>query len=139
MHLGVCESASHLLQQGCVHRERPSALRPAAVEGATPRYEIVKDKPDGEVKHDRTGPLTPPQFPYQVRKKAAAPGSGSKSNAKPEAKTDTAVVQVLSAAGRVHLVDDDIYAVEPTGGTGVTDATWLDLNVDAFAWETACP
>lgn len=65
----------------------------SAVEGATPLYEIVKDKAEGEVKHDRTGQLTPPQFPYQVRKKAAAPGSGSKSNAKPEAKTDTAVVQ----------------------------------------------
>ncbi len=62
----------------------------SAVEGATPLYEIVKDKADGEVKHDRTGQLTPPQFPYQVRKKA----KGSSSNSKP----DAAVVQASAKA-----------------------------------------
>lgn len=37
-----------------------------AVEGAKPLYEIVFDKDDGEVTHDRTGQVTPPQFPYAV-------------------------------------------------------------------------
>jgi hypothetical protein len=35
-----------------------------AVEGAKPLYEIAYDKDDGEVTHDRTGQVTPPEFPY---------------------------------------------------------------------------
>lgn len=35
-----------------------------AVEGAKPLYEIVYDKKEGEIKHDRTGKVTAPQFPY---------------------------------------------------------------------------
>jgi hypothetical protein len=35
-----------------------------AVEGATPLVEIISDLKSGEVKHDRTGKVTPPQFPY---------------------------------------------------------------------------
>jgi hypothetical protein len=36
-----------------------------AVEAGTPLYEIVADVPQGEVKHDRTGAVTPPAFPFQ--------------------------------------------------------------------------
>jgi hypothetical protein len=36
-----------------------------AVEGATPLYEMVFDKNDGEIMHDRTGQVAPPKFPYQ--------------------------------------------------------------------------
>ena len=35
-----------------------------AVESGKPLYEIVTDKADGEVKHDRTGEITPPDVPY---------------------------------------------------------------------------
>lgn len=35
-----------------------------AVEGAKPLYEIVKDTGGGEVTHERTGKVTPPEFPY---------------------------------------------------------------------------
>ncbi len=35
-----------------------------AVEGAKPLYEIVKENPSGEIKHDRTGKVTEPQFPF---------------------------------------------------------------------------
>jgi len=35
------------------------------VEGAKPLVELVVDTNAGEVKHDRTGQVTPPQFPYQ--------------------------------------------------------------------------
>ncbi len=38
-----------------------------AVEGAKPLYEIAYDKPEGEVKHDRTGQITPPEFPYLAK------------------------------------------------------------------------
>ncbi len=37
-----------------------------AVEGAKPLYEIVSDKTEGDVKHDRTGKVTPPDFPFQA-------------------------------------------------------------------------
>lgn len=36
----------------------------SAVEGAKPLYEIAYDKPEGEVTHDRTGQITPPDFPF---------------------------------------------------------------------------
>ena len=38
-----------------------------AVEGAKPLYEIVYDKPNGEIKHDRTSKVTPPQFPFEAK------------------------------------------------------------------------
>ncbi len=37
----------------------------SAVEGAKPLFEIVGDKPGGEIKHDRTGAVQPPAFPYE--------------------------------------------------------------------------
>jgi mono/diheme cytochrome c family protein len=36
-----------------------------AVEGAKPLYEIVGDKKQGDVVHDRTQEVTPPQFPFE--------------------------------------------------------------------------
>lgn len=41
-----------------------------AVEGAKPLFEIVYDKKEGEVKHDRTGKETPPHFPYTATSNA---------------------------------------------------------------------
>ena len=35
-----------------------------AVEKGKPLYEIVSDLPNGEMKHERTGQLTPPEFPF---------------------------------------------------------------------------
>ena len=35
-----------------------------AVEGGKPMYEIIEELATGEVKHERTGKETPPQFPY---------------------------------------------------------------------------
>jgi WD40 repeat protein/mono/diheme cytochrome c family protein len=39
----------------------------SAVEDAKPLYEIVSDKSQGEVLHDRTGAVAPPQFPYPTK------------------------------------------------------------------------
>ncbi|MHB0956334.1 MAG: DUF1549 domain-containing protein [Pirellulaceae bacterium] len=36
----------------------------SAVEGAQPFYEIVADTGQGEIHHDRTGQVTPPEFPF---------------------------------------------------------------------------
>jgi hypothetical protein len=38
-----------------------------AVEGAKPLYEIIVDKGEGEMKHDRTGKVSPPDFPYLAK------------------------------------------------------------------------
>ncbi|MSU22572.1 MAG: DUF1549 domain-containing protein [Opitutus sp.] len=38
-----------------------------AVEGAKPLYEITSDQAEGEVKHDRTGQITPPDFPFPAK------------------------------------------------------------------------
>ncbi|MCC2672707.1 MAG: translocation protein TolB, partial [Armatimonadetes bacterium] len=37
-----------------------------AVEGGKPLYEVISDGKQGEVKHDRTGEVTPPKFPFTV-------------------------------------------------------------------------
>lgn len=37
-----------------------------AVEGAKPLYEIIYHKNDAEQKHERTGEITPPSFPYEA-------------------------------------------------------------------------
>jgi len=39
----------------------------SAVEGAKPLYEMVTDAAEGEVKHDRTGKVSPPAFPYPAK------------------------------------------------------------------------
>src|SRR6185437_13368192 len=38
-----------------------------AVEGAKPLYEVVVDRPEGEIKHERTGQVTPPKFPFECQ------------------------------------------------------------------------
>ena len=37
------------------------------VEGAKPLYEIIKDDPAGSIKHDRTGAIAEPIFPYETK------------------------------------------------------------------------
>lgn len=37
----------------------------SAVESGKPLYEIVADAGEGEIKHDRTGAVTPPAFPFE--------------------------------------------------------------------------
>lgn len=36
----------------------------SAVEGAKPLAEIIEDRPNGDVTHERTGQVTPPKYPY---------------------------------------------------------------------------
>jgi WD40 repeat protein len=38
----------------------------SAVEKAKPLYEVVFEKPTGEITHDRTQKITPPQFPFKA-------------------------------------------------------------------------
>ncbi|MDH3716948.1 MAG: DUF1549 domain-containing protein, partial [Planctomycetota bacterium] len=46
-------------------------IRGTAVEGAKPLYEVVFDKPQGEVVHDRTKVVTPPEFPFECKFEAS--------------------------------------------------------------------
>ncbi|MSU59685.1 MAG: DUF1549 domain-containing protein [Pedosphaera sp.] len=39
----------------------------SAVEGAKPLYEMIADAAEGEMKHDRTGKVSPPAFPYPAK------------------------------------------------------------------------
>ena len=44
-----------------------SVIGGTAVEGAKPLYEVVYDAPSGDIKHDRTGQVTPPKFPFPAK------------------------------------------------------------------------
>jgi len=46
----------------------------SAVEGAVPLVEVIYDNSTGDVKHDRTGQVVPPSFPYIHNGVAAATG-----------------------------------------------------------------
>ncbi len=43
-----------------------------AVEGAKPLWEMVTENPKGEIKHDRTGKVTAPSFPYTANVEPSA-------------------------------------------------------------------
>jgi WD40 repeat protein/mono/diheme cytochrome c family protein len=43
-----------------------------AFEGAKPLFEVVSEKADGEVKHDRTGAVTAPKFPFECKFEASS-------------------------------------------------------------------
>jgi hypothetical protein len=43
----------------------------SAVEGAQPLVEVIQDSKSGELKHERTGLVAPPQFPFALKDKAA--------------------------------------------------------------------
>jgi hypothetical protein len=46
----------------------------SAVEGAVPLVEVIFDSGSGDVKHDRTGQIVPPSFPYRLNATAGATG-----------------------------------------------------------------
>jgi WD40 repeat protein/mono/diheme cytochrome c family protein len=46
-----------------------------AVEGAKALFEVIYDKNDGEMTHERTGEVTPPSFPYEATHEAKIDGS----------------------------------------------------------------
>lgn len=46
----------------------------------------------------------------------------------------TVADSIREEVDRPYVVGQEIYAMEPTGGTGVTGATWLDLNIEARRW-----
>ncbi|MDB6033340.1 MAG: hypothetical protein JWM16_3678, partial [Verrucomicrobiales bacterium] len=64
------QTAAYFAQVGLKKDEKASGNRTiggSAVEGAKPLFEIVEDLPKGDVKHDRTGKVAPPQFPFPAK------------------------------------------------------------------------
>ncbi len=63
------ETAAYFAQTG-LERDAKNApsqnIGGSAVDGAKPLYEIVVDKPEGELTHERTGEVAPPAFPYET-------------------------------------------------------------------------
>ena len=47
----------------------------SAVEGAQPLVEVIKDNPNGDVKHERTGAVAAPQFPFAITDKLDKPAN----------------------------------------------------------------
>jgi WD40 repeat protein len=63
------ETAAFFAQVGLKKDEENSGKKTiggTAVEGKKPLYEEIYDKPNGDIKHDRTGAITAPQFPFSA-------------------------------------------------------------------------
>jgi len=67
------ETAAYFSQFGLKNDPNSKGKRigGTAVESAKPLYEIVFDKTEGDIKHDRTGEITPPAFPFECDFQAA--------------------------------------------------------------------
>lgn len=72
----------------------------SAVEGAKPLYEIVKDRPAGEVTHERTGQVAPPRFPFEVKKVSITKAVGTAKDL-----TVTKTEKPVSGSRRTELSD----------------------------------
>ena len=95
----------------------------SAVEGATPLYEIVKDRPTGDITHERTGQITPPKFPFEVKKVSV-----SKAVASPKdvtvTKTDKPAEPVPSESRREELTDWLTSANNPYFARSYVNRIW---------------
>lgn len=60
------ETAAYFAQVGLKSDPKSKGfIGGTAVESRKPLFEVVYDKNEGEVKHDRTGEVAPPKFPYE--------------------------------------------------------------------------
>lgn len=82
----------------------------SAVEGAKPLFEKISDKMEGEVKHDRTGKITPPHFPYPATVKAIAPIGANPDTAKPAAAAAAAPTRRIQLADWITSPDNAYFA-----------------------------
>ncbi len=104
-------------------------LRGTAVEKALPAVEIIDDKNKGEVKHERTGAVAEPQFPYDYA--ASLPEEGSRREQLAAWLTDPAnpyfaksyVNRIWSYLLGVGLIEpiDDIRAGNPPSNPALLD------------------
>lgn len=89
----------------------------SAVEGAQPLYEVIADKPDGEIMHGRTRSVTPPKFPYELRSTDSQQQSNNTSNAE----NTTAAP---SASRREQLADWVVSPSNPYFASSYVNRVW---------------
>ena len=82
-----------------------------AVEGATPLYEIVFDKPDGEVKHDRTGETSNPTLPYGASDPASADDAAPRDDETPQTESGNEPTRRKQLANWLTSADNHYFAL----------------------------
>jgi hypothetical protein len=111
-----------------------------AVMGANPLVEIVTDLTGGEVRHARTGQVTPPKFPYEISDKAPAKASRreqlahwvtSKENPHFAKSYVNRLWSYLLGVGLIEPVDD-IRAGNPPTNPQLLDALTKDFIDSGF-------
>ena len=110
-----------------------------AVEGAVPLVEVVYDTGSGDVKHDRTGQVTPPAFPYQPelapaeanRREQLAKWITSKDNQYFAKSYVNRLWGYLFGAGIIEPIDD-IRAGNPPTNPELLDALTKDFIQSGF-------
>ncbi|MBM4005253.1 MAG: DUF1553 domain-containing protein [Planctomycetes bacterium] len=112
----------------------------SAVEGASPLVEVVYDTGAGDVKHDRTGQLTSPAFPYQptlaqsadgVRRQNLADWITSKDNQYFARSYVNRLWGYLFGRGIIDPIDD-IRAGNPPSNPELLDALAIDFVEHKF-------
>lgn len=112
-----------------------------AVEGAVPLVEVIADAASGDVKHERTGVLSPPKFPYTFGEKPADPKMGrrdqlagwltSKDNPYFARSYVNRVWSYLLGVGLIEPVDD-IRAGNPPSNPKLLDQLTADFIKSSF-------
>jgi len=110
-----------------------------AVEGALPLVEDISDAKAGEVKHDRTGKVTPPAFPYQAdlphdgatRREQLARWITSKDNQYFARSYVNRLWSYLLGVGLIEPVDD-IRAGNPPSNPKLLDRLTEDFIASGF-------
>jgi hypothetical protein len=111
-----------------------------AVEGATPLVEVIEDVAAGEVKHERTGVITPPSFPYLIaglpaaktsRREQLARWVTSKDNPYFARSYANRVWSYLLGAGIIEPVDD-IRAGNPPSNPKLLDRLTREFIASNF-------
>jgi hypothetical protein len=134
--------ASYFAQVGRAEdpKYRGQRIGGTAVEGAKPLVEVITDQKGGEIKHERTGEIAKPKFPYPVRVEVPA----TESRRVQVAKWITApqnpyfaksyVNRVWSYLTGVGLIEpvDDIRAGNPPTNPALLDALTEDFVKSGF-------
>jgi hypothetical protein len=126
----------------------------SAVEDAKPLYEIVGDKSDGEITHDRTGQVAAPAFPFAAKpatvERPATPAGAAQGTDSPPSRRETLAAWITSADNRyfalsyanrlwgyltgVGLIDplDDIRAGNPPSNPELLEYLTTELVRSGF-------
>ena len=111
-----------------------------AVEGAKPLVEVIFDRSSGEIKHDRTGEITKPAFPYEhsdidknpaTRREALAKWISSKENKYFASSFVNRMWGYMTGTGIIEPIDD-IRAGNPPTNPKLLEALTKDFVDSGF-------